>query len=118
MIWLGLSKIGVVTALLNFNLRAKSLAHCINISKARAVIFSSQLADAIVEIRESLASEMAYFSYREPKSIDNLPEYQELTRAFNGCSADPLEVTYDRQFTGKYSLKVLFSVCNKSRLLY
>ena len=101
MIWLGLSKIGVVTALLNFNLRSKSLAHCINISKCRAVIFSSDLADAIVEIQDSLPSEMTYFSYREPKPMDNLPEYQELTRAFNGCSTDPLEVNYDRQFTGK-----------------
>ena len=38
--WLGLSKIGVVSALINFNLRGDSLAHCINIAKAKAVIYS------------------------------------------------------------------------------
>jgi solute carrier family 27 fatty acid transporter 1/4 len=37
-IWLGLSKIGVVTALLNTNLRSDSLAHCIKLSKAANVI--------------------------------------------------------------------------------
>ena len=41
--WLGLSKIGVVSALINFNLRDDSLAHCINIAKAKAVIYSSSL---------------------------------------------------------------------------
>lgn len=42
-IWLGLSKLGVVTALINNNLRLKSLAHCINISKAKALIFDDSL---------------------------------------------------------------------------
>ena len=37
--WLGLSKIGVVTALINTNLRQTSLAHCVNISKCSAFIF-------------------------------------------------------------------------------
>ncbi|EDV27525.1 uncharacterized protein TRIADDRAFT_21641 [Trichoplax adhaerens] len=101
MIWLGLSKLGVVTALLNHNLRAKSLAHCVNVSQCRAVIFSGDLVDAIVEIRDELDSEMAYFSYREPTAMDNIPQYQELTTAFNGCSKEPLRVEYDRQFTDR-----------------
>ena len=41
--WLGLSKIGVVSALINFNLKGDSLAHCINIAKAKAVIYSPSL---------------------------------------------------------------------------
>ena len=41
--WLGLSKIGVVSALINFNLRSDSLAHCINISKAKSVIYNASL---------------------------------------------------------------------------
>ena len=42
-IWLGLTKIGVCPALINFNLREDSLAHCINISEAKAVIYSAGL---------------------------------------------------------------------------
>lgn len=41
--WLGLSKIGVVTALINTNLRQTSLAHCVNISKCSAFIFELQM---------------------------------------------------------------------------
>ncbi len=42
--WLGLAKIGVVSALINFNLRAESLLHCIKASKAKTVVYSKTLA--------------------------------------------------------------------------
>lgn len=42
-IWLGLSKIGVISALINFNLRQKSLSHCVNIAKCKAFIFEADL---------------------------------------------------------------------------
>ena len=35
--------IGVIPALVNSNLRQQSLLHTINVAKARAVIFSSEL---------------------------------------------------------------------------
>ncbi|MAP95751.1 MAG: long-chain-acyl-CoA synthetase [Ponticaulis sp.] len=37
-IWLGLAKIGVTTALINYNLQGSGLAHCIKIAEPRAVI--------------------------------------------------------------------------------
>jgi len=40
-IWLGLAKIGVITSLINFNLRLDSLLHCFTVSNAKALIFSS-----------------------------------------------------------------------------
>ena len=43
--WLGLAKLGIVTALINFNLRLETLAHCINSSRSKALIYSSELAD-------------------------------------------------------------------------
>ena len=42
--WLGLSKIGVISALINFNLRGDSLAHCIKVSKAKTIVYSQELA--------------------------------------------------------------------------
>ena len=42
-LWYGLSKIGVVPALINFQLRAKSLAHCINISNTKIAIVDHEL---------------------------------------------------------------------------
>lgn len=38
--WLGLAKIGVISALINTNLKLGVLAHCINTCKAKAVILS------------------------------------------------------------------------------
>lgn len=42
-VWIGLSKIGCITALINTNLRAKPLQHSMETVKAKAVITSSQL---------------------------------------------------------------------------
>ena len=44
-LWLGMSKIGVIGALVNFNLRTTPLAHCIKAADAKAVIFSHELTE-------------------------------------------------------------------------
>lgn len=44
-IWLGLSKLGVITALVNTNLKNEALLHSINVAKASAVVFGSSLED-------------------------------------------------------------------------
>ena len=41
-VWVALSKIGCITALINTNLRAKPLQHSIQTVKAKSVITSSQ----------------------------------------------------------------------------
>lgn len=43
--WLGIAKVGGVSALINSNLRHKPLLHCIQVANAKAVIFSDQLTD-------------------------------------------------------------------------
>jgi acyl-CoA synthetase (AMP-forming)/AMP-acid ligase II len=42
--WLGLGKIGVITALINTNLRMQSLVHCLTIAKVKAIIYADELA--------------------------------------------------------------------------
>lgn len=42
--WIGLAKIGVVTAWINSNLKMEPLAHCVLTSEAKAIITSSHLA--------------------------------------------------------------------------
>lgn len=44
-IWLGLSKLGVITPLINTNQRLNSLVHSINIAKSQAVIFGTELSE-------------------------------------------------------------------------
>jgi fatty-acyl-CoA synthase len=50
-IWFGLSKIGVVTALLNNQLTGAGLAHCINIADAKAIIVDAEIAGLLEHAR-------------------------------------------------------------------
>lgn len=43
--WLGMAKVGAVSALINSNLRHKPLLHCIQVAKAKALVFSNHLAN-------------------------------------------------------------------------
>lgn len=52
-IWLGLSKIGVVTALINTNQLKDILIHSIDTAKSKAIIYGAELADALQEITSS-----------------------------------------------------------------
>ena len=53
-IWLGLSKIGVITAQINTNLRATQLLHCINVANSKYIIYNSAMKDAIKSIENEL----------------------------------------------------------------
>ncbi|BES89298.1 fatty acid transport protein [Nesidiocoris tenuis] len=59
-IWLGLSKIGVITALINFNLRQNSLQHSISVAQCQALIFGEEFTDAIKEIMTTLGGVRLY----------------------------------------------------------
>uniref|UniRef100_A0AAZ3SNB7 Arachidonate--CoA ligase n=1 Tax=Oncorhynchus tshawytscha TaxID=74940 RepID=A0AAZ3SNB7_ONCTS len=53
-LWLGMAKIGVEAALINFNLRLEALVHCVTISNAKAVVFGSELTKAMCEVHSSM----------------------------------------------------------------
>ncbi|XP_027028958.2 hsFATP2a_ACSVL_like domain-containing protein [Tachysurus fulvidraco] len=53
-IWLGLAKLGCSTALLNFNIRSKSLLHCFSCCGASVLIVAEELCSAVEEILPAL----------------------------------------------------------------
>ena len=55
---IGLWKIGVTVAFLNYNLRHDGLTHCIQAAKSRALIFSSSLMEAVSDVWSDLESSM------------------------------------------------------------
>uniref|UniRef100_A0A671T369 long-chain-fatty-acid--CoA ligase n=1 Tax=Sinocyclocheilus anshuiensis TaxID=1608454 RepID=A0A671T369_9TELE len=61
-LWLGLAKVGMEAALINFNLRRDSLLHCMGVSASRALVFGAELADAVSEVSFSLSETMVRFS--------------------------------------------------------
>ena len=54
-VWLGLSRLGAVPALINTNLRLDSLAHCIATAHCGAVVVGAELQGAVGEVRDRLA---------------------------------------------------------------
>uniref|UniRef100_A0A672SIZ0 Long-chain-fatty-acid--CoA ligase n=1 Tax=Sinocyclocheilus grahami TaxID=75366 RepID=A0A672SIZ0_SINGR len=52
--WLGLAKLGCPAALLNFNIRSRSLLHCFSCCGAKVLIAAAELRDAVEEILPTL----------------------------------------------------------------
>uniref|UniRef100_A0A674P6W2 Long-chain-fatty-acid--CoA ligase n=1 Tax=Takifugu rubripes TaxID=31033 RepID=A0A674P6W2_TAKRU len=77
-LWLGMAKIGVEAALINFNLRLEALVHCVTISNAKAVVFGSELTDAVCEVHNSMGKAVQMFCSgdwdhkRVPQGTENL----------------------------------------------
>jgi fatty-acyl-CoA synthase len=62
-IWLGLTRIGVVVALVNSNLAGDALVHSISIVAPRAVIVGSDLASRLIGVRTRFSSGLPCWMY-------------------------------------------------------
>ncbi|XP_076043131.1 long-chain fatty acid transport protein 1-like isoform X1 [Oratosquilla oratoria] len=60
--WLGCSKIGVVAALINFNLRFIPLVHSIKVANSKGVICGVDMQEEILEVMEELGEMKIYIS--------------------------------------------------------
>jgi len=90
-LWLGLSKAGIVTALLNYNLRDKPLVHSITIAESKAVIVGAVFNDAYLSIRDQLGPEMAMFGFDYGADATSLPSNCiNLDAALRDASSEPL----------------------------
>lgn len=73
--WLGLAKIGVVTALINTNLTGRPLAHSLDVSKAKHLILHAALADNFANAKADLEDEpMVWASGGEVSGAENFDE--------------------------------------------
>ena len=100
-LWLGLSRIGVSSALINYNLKADVLHHTITVSNAKAVICSQELLPHLAEIsdilRPDLGKGLGYYCldgsndslnaahlHTELEHSSSTPFRQRTTKSFNG----------------------------------
>jgi len=111
----GLAKIGVITSLVNPNLRGAVLGHCLTIKPARHFIIDEGLVEAFEEIRPSIpidpASKIFFSVNRGEKKA--LPGYIDLRSKLNGAAVtnpattptiqiqDPLFYIFTSGTTGK-----------------
>ena len=61
-IWFGLSKVGVIPALLNFQLTGAALSHCVNISNAKMVVVDSEMLDQWEKAKDDIERPLKVFS--------------------------------------------------------
>ncbi|MGH0177363.1 UNVERIFIED_CONTAM: hypothetical protein FKN15_075136 [Acipenser sinensis] len=103
-LWLGMAKVGVEAALINFNLRRDSLLHCVGVSGARAVIFGAELAEAMWEVRDSLSKDMLCLCTGDV-SPDRLLQIgaKPLDPLLASASKLPPPVTHSKGFNGESS---------------
>jgi fatty-acyl-CoA synthase len=79
--WYGLSKIGVVSALINNHLVGAALSHCIELSGAEHIIIDDETAPAFHAL-DKLARPVAAWTLGRPQG-----EERDLTMALRGCSS-------------------------------
>ena len=87
-IWLGVTRVGGVVALLNTNLSGASLAHCINIVEPKHIIVASELGPTFATTRIHLATNATVWSHG-----DGAPEFLRVDHAIEGQSGERLGVT-------------------------
>ena len=99
-LYLGLAKIGVISALINIKLRRESLLNCVKVSECMSLVFSASLSDAISavlpeldpSIKDACYSVCGESSVLEAKSLE-----AELEKA----SSEPPPPVKDKSIFGK-----------------
>jgi fatty-acyl-CoA synthase len=84
-IWLGLTRIGAVVALVNNNLAGDALIHSINIVAPRVAIVAGELASRLLAVRSRLPAGLSCRVYGQAT-----PELSPLSAELDGFSGDEL----------------------------
>ncbi len=95
-IWYGLSKIGVVTALINNQLAGLPLAHCLNISGAAHVIVDSETSGVFEQAKTLLERPMQQWVLGQAHG-----DQRDLVQALKSCSQLPPDRSVREGMTAK-----------------
>ncbi|KAM6471367.1 long-chain fatty acid transport protein 1 isoform 1-T2 [Liasis olivaceus] len=87
--WLGMAKVGIEAALINFNLRLDSLTFCVKTSGAKAIIFGGELSAAISEVNGILGKNMARFCSGDFRPESSPPDTKHLDPLLAQTSKSP-----------------------------
>ena len=83
-VWYGLSKIGVITALINNQLAGPSLAHCLNLAAASHIIVDNDTSPAFEAVRPSLDKAPQQWVLGRTQA-----DQRDLNQALKSCSQLP-----------------------------
>uniref|UniRef100_A0A3Q2QK83 long-chain-fatty-acid--CoA ligase n=1 Tax=Fundulus heteroclitus TaxID=8078 RepID=A0A3Q2QK83_FUNHE len=102
-LWLGLAMVGVEAAFINYNLRQKSLLHCVGVSGARAVVFGEEMTEAVSEVAGSLQPGMILFCTGDEKNEEKLCSFraQSLEALLASSPTHPPNYKLKKDFNGR-----------------
>jgi fatty-acyl-CoA synthase len=103
-IWYGLSKIGVVTALINNQLVGAPLTHCLNISGAGHVIVDSETSVAFEEVKGLLDRPMQQWVLGQAHG-----DQRDLSQALKSCSQLPPDRSVRDGMTAKDTALLIYT---------
>ena len=68
-IWLGLARLGVISALINTNLKAQALIHSIIVANSKVLIYGDELSEAVDAVRAEINAIMnIHYLVQNPQS--------------------------------------------------
>ncbi|XP_062848119.1 hsFATP2a_ACSVL_like domain-containing protein [Trichomycterus rosablanca] len=103
-VWLGLAKLGCPTALLNFNIRSKSLLHCFSCCGANVLIAAEELSTAVEEILPALKEKgISVYLLSDKSSTDGIKAIsQAITQASDEALSPSLRANIKVRSTALY----------------
>lgn len=93
--WLGLSKIGVITPLINTNLRGPSLLHSITVAKCTAFIYGEGFSDAMNDISKEIPLNIALYQINNEVSKPVNGTAKDLSTLLEAAAKDKLPASVD-----------------------
>lgn len=70
-IWLGMSKVGIVSALINYNQKLVSLVHSIKVANCTSLIYGAELSSDIDDIKKDLGNDIQLFKWSSTPPTEN-----------------------------------------------
>jgi fatty-acyl-CoA synthase len=103
-IWYGLSKIGVVTALINNQLSGLALAHCLNISQATCVIVDAETSPVFEAAKGLLEKTLPQWVFGPAHG-----DQRDLVQALKSCSQLPPDKIVREDIRGRDTALLIFT---------
>jgi fatty-acyl-CoA synthase len=81
-VWIGLTRVGVVVALINTNLVGDSLAHTINIADPRHIVVGADVSGGLLSVRSSIGSGIKIWAHGG--AIEDFPRIEDRLEPLDG----------------------------------
>lgn len=94
--WLGLSKIGVITPLINTNLLGPSLLHSITVAQCTALIYGESFTDAIKGISKEIPANVSLYQLNNKINKEVLDSSKDLATFLETASKDNISTSVER----------------------